>query len=84
MAKTVTGQRLCFRIVRGFTEISVSFFLKEGLCCDFIKEFIFLLANVSRHIIPLINLKLYELNQFSNISYDEESINEHLIIFPTM
>ena len=46
--------------------------------------FVFHLANVSRHIIPLKNLKFYELNQFSNISYDEESINEHLIIFPTM
>ena len=79
----MTGLRLCFRIVRGFTEISV-FFFKGMECCDFIKEFIFLLANVSHHIIPLINLKLYELNQFSNISYDEESINEHLIIFPTM
>ena len=78
----MTGLRLCFRIAWGFTEISVFFFRRE--CCDFIKEFIFLLANVSRHIIPLINLKLYELNQFSNISYDEESVNEHLIIFPTM
>ena len=78
----MTGLRLCFRIVRGHTEIFV-FFLKRE-CCDFIEGLIFHLANVSRHIIPLINLKFYELNQFSNISYDEESINEHLIICPTM
>ena len=30
----------------------------------------FSLANVSRHTTPLINLKFYELNQFSNTSCD--------------
>ena len=44
----------------------------------------FHLANVPRHKIWLINLKFYQLNQFPNISYDLESINERVIICPTM
>ena len=65
--KLPLGLWLCFRIVRGYMEIYVFLFKRE--CCDLIRGFIFHLANVPRHTIPLINLKFYQLNQFSNISY---------------
>ena len=44
-------------------EIYVFLFKRE--CCDLIRGFIFHLANVPRHTIPLINFKFYQLNQFS-------------------
>ena len=85
MAKTnklLLGLRQCFRIVRGYTEISVFLFKRE--CYDCIRGFIFHLANVPRHKILLINLKFCELNQFSNIRCDLESTNEHLIVCLTL
>ena len=66
--KLLSGLRLCFRIVRGYIEISVSLFKRK--CCNFIEGFMFHLENVPRHRVPLINLKLYKFNQFPNISYD--------------
>ena len=53
-------------------------------CFDFIRGFIFHLENVPLHKIPPINLKFRKLNQFSNIPYDLESINEHLIVCLTL
>ena len=76
------GKQLYFRIVRGYTEISVFLFKRE--CCDFIRGFIFHLENVPLHKIPPINLKFRKLNQFSNIPYDLESVNEHLIVCLTL
>ena len=55
--KLPSGIRLCFRIVRGYTEISVFLCKKE---CYYILRFIFYLANK----IPLINLKFYKLTSF--------------------
>ena len=49
--------------------MEISVFLFKGECCDLIRGFIFHLANVPCHKIPLINFKYYQLNQFSNISY---------------
>lgn len=68
--------------LRGFTEISVFLFTRE--CCDFSRRFIFHLANVPCRKIPRINLKFCNFNQFSNTSYDYESLNEQLIVCPTM
>ena len=54
--------------LRGFTEISVFLFKRE--CCDINRRFNFHLANAPRRKIPRINLKFFNFNQFSNMSYD--------------